>query len=432
MILLETRVYMEKQIDEYQVRISQLLKNENESYKFKQELNELLKERDIDKLRIRELIEKTTKQELEIKNLLNEHHNLNEEMQYYKNKSSTGSILTNQTTTTLSTTIYNQSQHPINELLLHNDANTSTDLFTSSFEMQSTNSLKAKILQLELDKKKCEYEINGMRENELKSINEMYSRDIEIENLKKEIRELKTKVENSKLEQNETEKIKELSLQLIKLQFDEKQLRKIKVGEENETLVLLKQNEEKLKSELEQMRLENVELMSIGKRHEEELLKRREDFENIFNQSVVKESKALEREKELQHENESLKSELVNIVKEKELCEDQVKTFETELVRTKQQLEAKTTSLNEFTIKVKLLTEQYKEEQLFRKKCSDFENEIDTLKQNYRNLEIETNSKQERIKELENEIEMIKQQQKNDSFKVCCSLFYIFVEIRFS
>ena len=77
---------MEKQIDEYQVRISQLLKNENESYKFKQELNELVKERDIDKLRIRELIEKTTRQELEIKNLLNEHHNLNEEMQYYKNR----------------------------------------------------------------------------------------------------------------------------------------------------------------------------------------------------------------------------------------------------------------------------------------------------------------------------------------------------------
>jgi cupin superfamily acireductone dioxygenase involved in methionine salvage len=86
---------MEKQIDEYQSRISQLLKNENEMYKYKQDLNEIAKERDVDKIRILGLIEKTTKQELEIKNLLNEHHNLNEEMQYYKNKSQTASILTN-------------------------------------------------------------------------------------------------------------------------------------------------------------------------------------------------------------------------------------------------------------------------------------------------------------------------------------------------
>ena len=385
---------MEKQIDEYQVRISQLLKNENESYKFKQELNELVKERDIDKLRIRELIEKTTRQELEIKNLLNEHHNLNEEMQYYKNKSSTASILTNQTTTSmLSTTIYNQ--QPFMDASSNNN---STDLFTTNFESQSTNSLKSKILQLELDKKKYEYEINMMKENELKSANEIYLRDFEIENLNKEIRELNLKVENSKLEHNESEKIKELSLQLIKLQFDEKQLRKIKLDEENELMVTLRQNEEALNLELKETRCENERLLK-----QEEKLK--VDYEALSSETSLKEMKCIAIEKE----NDCLK-------REKE-------SSEKELFKLKQQIEAKTMSLNECLVKIKLLAEQCKEEQLLRRKCLEFENEIDILKKNYKNLEIENKGKEEKIKELENEIK--KTHQQKECFKVFFEFFFI-------
>ena len=153
-----------------------------------------------------------------------------------------------------------------------------------------------------------------------------------------------------------------MSLQLIKLQFDEKQLRKMKFDEENEAMRTLRQNEEALNLELNKIKLENESLLSVGKKQEEEFMKLKREYDELFK------------------ENE---------------------TFEIELFKLKQQLEVKTVSLNECLVKIKLLAEQCKEEQLLKRKCLDFENEIDVLKKNYKNLEIENNRKDERIKEFQ-------------------------------
>jgi hypothetical protein len=118
--------------------------------------------------------------------------------------------------------------------------------------------------------------------------------------------------------------------------------------------------------------------------------------------------------KRIKLENESL----LGVEKRKEeefmkLKHELLKENEKEIFKLKQQLEAKTMSLNECLVKIKLLAEQCKEEQLLRRKCLDFENEIDVLKKNYKNLEIENNRKDERIKEL----------QQKESFKVFIFIF---------
>jgi len=54
--------------------------------KYKQDIEDLLTQRELDKKRLCELCEKNAKYELEMKNLLNQNVNLDEELNYYKQK----------------------------------------------------------------------------------------------------------------------------------------------------------------------------------------------------------------------------------------------------------------------------------------------------------------------------------------------------------
>ena len=86
LILIETRSFMEKQLNDYQVRLLGMQRVDVDLNKYKQDIDDLLTQRELDKKRLCELCEKNAKYELEMKNLLNQNVNLDEELNYYKQK----------------------------------------------------------------------------------------------------------------------------------------------------------------------------------------------------------------------------------------------------------------------------------------------------------------------------------------------------------
>ena len=85
-ILAETRMFMEKQLHDYQVRLLGMQREDVDLSKYKQDIDDLLDQRELDKKRLCELCEKNAKYELEMKNLINQNMNLDEELNYYKQK----------------------------------------------------------------------------------------------------------------------------------------------------------------------------------------------------------------------------------------------------------------------------------------------------------------------------------------------------------
>ena len=77
---------MEKQLNDYQVRLLGMQRVDVDLNKYKQDIDDLLNQRELDKKRLCELCEKNAKYELEMKNLLNQNVNLDEELNYYKQK----------------------------------------------------------------------------------------------------------------------------------------------------------------------------------------------------------------------------------------------------------------------------------------------------------------------------------------------------------
>ncbi len=86
LILMETRSFMEKQLNEYQQRLLSTQRLDIDLNKHKKEIDDLRVESSLDKKRMCELCEKNAKLELEIKNLLNQNVNLDDELNYYKQK----------------------------------------------------------------------------------------------------------------------------------------------------------------------------------------------------------------------------------------------------------------------------------------------------------------------------------------------------------
>jgi chromosome segregation ATPase len=84
--LIETRTLMEKQINDYQVRLLGIQRLDSDLNKYKQELDALNKQSDLDNKRMCSLCEKNAKLEIEIKNLLSQNTSLDEELNYYKQK----------------------------------------------------------------------------------------------------------------------------------------------------------------------------------------------------------------------------------------------------------------------------------------------------------------------------------------------------------
>lgn len=330
-VLLETRTFLERQIDQYQIKLSNTNRNENDLLKYKQELNDLQEQFGQDQARICELLETQTRLELEVKNLINENHSLNEELVYYKNKA-----------TTVSTTIVQQ---------------------------QTQNSSSAKVLQLELEFKKLDTELSNVKQNESKLQNELYQKNREIESLKKDIQTLKQN------ESNENSKIKELSLQLIKLQFDEKQLRKQKSLEDEEELNRLRSEIDSLKHKLNEIDEEKC------------LLTQR--FDNLSNENYSKQLKIIELEqdiKKLNKLNDLLKEDLNKAYSEKETFENKCRLLDKEVIKQKQQIEAKNMSLDECMKKIKTLAEECQQEQKLKKQVLTLEKQIEEFRK--KNLDL--------------------------------------------
>ena len=77
---------MEKQINDYQIRWIGVQRMDTDLNKYKQEIDDLYKQSEMDKRRLCELCEKNAKLELDMKNMLNQNVNLDEELNYYKQK----------------------------------------------------------------------------------------------------------------------------------------------------------------------------------------------------------------------------------------------------------------------------------------------------------------------------------------------------------
>jgi hypothetical protein len=75
---------MEKQLNDYQVRLLTMQRTDSDLNKYKSEVDDLTSQRELDKRRLCELCEKNAKLELDMKNLLNQNVNLDEELNYYK------------------------------------------------------------------------------------------------------------------------------------------------------------------------------------------------------------------------------------------------------------------------------------------------------------------------------------------------------------
>ena len=85
-ILSETRTFMEKQLEEYQQRLLSAQRMESELNKHKQAIDDLSSQSEMDKRRMCELCERNAKLELELKSLLNQNVNLDEQLTHYKQK----------------------------------------------------------------------------------------------------------------------------------------------------------------------------------------------------------------------------------------------------------------------------------------------------------------------------------------------------------
>lgn len=85
-ILTETRTFMEKQLEEYQQRLLSTQRMESDLNKYKQEIDDLNAQGELDKRRMCELCERNAKLELEMKNVLNQNVNLDEQLTHYKQK----------------------------------------------------------------------------------------------------------------------------------------------------------------------------------------------------------------------------------------------------------------------------------------------------------------------------------------------------------
>ena len=77
---------MEKQVSEYQSRLLGMQRIDAEISKYRQEIEDLNKQSEMDKKRLCELCEKNAKLEIEMKNVLNQNVSLDEEVNYYKQK----------------------------------------------------------------------------------------------------------------------------------------------------------------------------------------------------------------------------------------------------------------------------------------------------------------------------------------------------------
>lgn len=111
-ILIETRTLIEKQINDYQVRLLGIQRLDADLNKYKQEIDALNKQAEVDNKRMCSLCEKNAKLEIEIKNLLNQNVSADEELNYYKQKFTfTSAELSKQQSsfTTLQQTVQTQS-----------------------------------------------------------------------------------------------------------------------------------------------------------------------------------------------------------------------------------------------------------------------------------------------------------------------------------
>lgn len=310
---------MEKQLNDYQVRLLGLQRLDVDLNKYKQEIDDLLTQRELDKKRLCELCEKNAKYELEMKNLLNQNVNLDEELNYYKQRFTfTSAELSKQQQQMSSEQKTAQSQ--ATNLIEHNKLK-----LLEAEQIANELSSQLKHRDQELSKLKESYRIKEINLDECLAKLKVLNEELNIE------QDNKTKYERT-LEQHKME-IKELQLKLDDCVAETRKLdhsiraaaqsNELKESENQENFKRLIESHEQLNNSYKKLLNDHEELQKI-------YLQLEADYDELFGELKKKQTSVNSLGQELDElkekysfsliENQNLESRL-NVINSKQFCD---------------------------------------------------------------------------------------------------------------
>jgi hypothetical protein len=325
---METKTIMEKQLNEYQVRLLSAQRFDSDLYKYKQEVEDLLNQSELDKKRLCDLCEKNAKLELEMKNVLNQNLNLDEELNYYKQQYTFLSAEMSKQEQNKSQNALNSSQlsqltqlFENNKLKLSEYEHLNADLVTQiKTRDQELLKLKDLLRQKEANLDECMAKIKVLGE-ELNNEQETRSRcEKMLEQHKSEIKDLQIKLDECV---SETRKL-DMSIREAALSSEQKEC------ENQENFKKLIDSHEQLNDSYKKLLVDHEQLQKI-------YLQMEQDYEELYGEASKKNNIVQILTKELDEikeencmKNDALKSleEKLRVYEAKQFYDQSVNTSE--------------------------------------------------------------------------------------------------------
>lgn len=299
-ILLETKEMLEDQLTHALKRADQVITLESEILKYKQKLNDVALERDVDKTKMQELMDENTQLQLTTKNLIAGAEQKNKQLDLEDDVPSGDSSLSEQ--------LSNNAQTRVIKLELENRRLLAAleNLKESTFKENSQ-----RILELEKEKKKLQLKCDQLHEN----CDRMNQQNCELENVFKN-----ALTENKKLQDI----------------IDSKQVQIEKISQDREIEKLKLQD---LEDQIEALTKEKERIQNLS----DSIQRRANDLEKSL-QTKVKDYDQL---KERTSEFDAFKREISEIRNKLGLVEKENITLNKELLKTKEHLETKELQIDE-------------------------------------------------------------------------------------
>ena len=299
-ILLETKEMLEDQLTHALKRADQVITLESEILKYKQKLNDIALERDVDKTKMQELIDENTQLQLTTKNLIAGAEQRSKQIDFEDEIPSGDSSLSEQ--------LSNNAQTRVIKLELENRRLLAAleNLKESTFKENSQ-----KILELEKERKMMQLKFDQLQEN----CDRMNQQNSELENVFKN-----ALTENKKLQ----DIIESKQVQIEKISQD-KELEKIKIQD--------------LENQIESLNKEKERIQNLS----DSIQRRANDLEKSLQNKV----KDFDQLKERTAEFDAFKRDLGEIRNKLGLVEKENISLNKELVKTKEHLEKKELQIDE-------------------------------------------------------------------------------------
>ncbi|XP_068149836.1 LOW QUALITY PROTEIN: girdin [Drosophila tropicalis] len=302
-VLLESKEMLEEQLQRYRKRSEHAITLESEIIKYKQKLNDLALERDVDRSKLEELLEENAQLQLVAKNLNSSTMTQDVDKSFSDNEDDC-----NSGDNSLSEQLTNNAQTRVLKLELENRRLMAAleQLKESSFH-ESTS----KMLELEKDKKKLSLKLEQMQENILR----LTQQNVELEGVFKNALE-----ENKKLQDAVDSRQKSYDRQSLERDLDRQKL----ADSEQQVETLTK----------EKLRFQTLN---------ESIQRRAEDLERL----VETKSKELDLQKEKSHQYEECKQKLYEIELQAATQERENLSLLKEVGKLKESTEQKSVELDE-------------------------------------------------------------------------------------